>query len=135
MTPLRLLVDAERLVAGHLRSVPEVVALVGARVYTAIPPEPVFPLVRLTRIGGTPAVPAHLDRARLQIEAWGTSKAQARDLAETVHAALYDMPGQYPAGMVTAVEDDLGLTWQPDPDTDRDRYLFGVTVYTHPLPE
>lgn len=35
---------------------------------------------------------------------------------------------------VTGVEDDLGLTWQPDPATARDRYLFGLAVYLHNSP-
>jgi hypothetical protein len=35
------------------------------------------------------------------------------------------------AATVTAVDDDLGLTWLPDEVTNRDRYIFGVSVFCH----
>lgn len=131
---LRLLPDAELLVVQALRATAEVAALVGTRVYTALPPDPTYPVVRVTRIGGIPAIRQHLDVARIQVDAWGTTKKQAFTVATTVQAALHAMVGPHAGGVVTAVEDDLGLTWSPDPETDRDRYVFGVAVYTHPLP-
>lgn len=131
---LRLLVDAELLAVRYLRAVPEVAAVVSARVYTEIPPEPTYPLVRLTRIGGIPAIRRHLDVARLQVDVWANSKFAARGLAATVQAALHDMVGAHTEGVVTRVEDDLGLTWAPDPETDVARYTAGYAVFLHPNP-
>jgi hypothetical protein len=33
------------------------------------------------------------------------------------------------SAFISGVEDSLGLTWQPDPSTGRDRYIFGVSIY------
>ena len=133
--PLRLLVDAELLTVNYLRSVADVTALVATRVYTALPPTPAFPLLRIIRIGGTPVVRQHLDIARIQVDSWATSKASAWRVATTAQAALHAMPDvTHPLGVVTAVEDDMGLTWSPDPETDQSRYVFGVALYLHPKP-
>lgn len=133
--PLRLLVDAELLAVTGLRATADVATLVATRVYTEIPPTPTYPLVRVVRIGGVPTIAQHLDPARLQIDAWGTTKYQARTVAATTQAALHAMVGVHNEGVVTAVEDDLGLSWSPDPETDVARYVFGVVMYIHPTPD
>lgn len=132
--PLRLLPDAELLTVNYLRGVSDVTALVGTRVYTEIPAQPTWPLLRITRIGGLPTIRQHLDVARIQIDAWGTTKYQARTAAATAQAAIHAAVGPHTQGVVTAVEDDLGLTWAPDPDTNQARYTFGVSVFIHPNP-
>lgn len=138
------MVDAERLVSAWLRAQAEVTAVVGPRVFVGlVPAGQAFPLVTVERIGGVPHPgPLHLDRARLQIDAWGrgstaspvpSGRAQVRDLAALVQALLHErLPGRHELGVVTAVEEDLGLSWSPDPEDGRDRFLFGVTVFTHP---
>jgi len=111
-----------------------------ARVYSSIPSNPTYPLITIKRIGGIPAVIQRLDAAALQVEVWGNSKSEARDLADSARVELHEMEGKiYSTGsgyvadaVVTAVRDNLGLTWLPDDLTDRDRYLFGVRVYAHP---
>lgn len=91
-----------------------------------------LPFTRVTRIGGTPAIPGRLDAARLQIDVWAADQASARLAAATAQSVLHQMPGHLTDDTaVTAVRDDLGLTWLPD---DVARYLFGVTVYAHPRP-
>lgn len=131
---VRLLPDAELWAVNALRASADLAALTGIRVYTSIPADPTYPLVRVTRIGGVPTIRQHLDVARLQIDAWGTTKFEARTVAATAQAVLHATVGAHDEGVVTAVEDDLGMSWQPDPETDRPRYLFGVAVYLHPNP-
>lgn len=131
---LRLLPDAELLVVNRLRATAEVTALVGTRVYTQIPATPTYPLIRVTRIGGVPAIRQHLDVARIQIDAWGATQYQARTVAATAQAAIHAATGTHATGVVSNVEDDLGLTWSPDPDTDQPRYVFAVAISIHPTP-
>lgn len=135
MSPLHLMVDAEALVVAFLAGQADVAALVGSRISTELPPAPTFPLVRLERIGGLTGTPAHLDRARIQVEAWGATKGEAHTVAATVRAALFEeLPGTHPLGVVTGAEEDLGLTWSPDPESDQPRYVFGVAAFIHPAP-
>lgn len=134
MTPL-LLPDAELVIARALRADPDVAAMTSGRVYTEIPRDPVWPMLRLFRIGGTADTSAYYERARLQIDAWGESKHQARLLAATARHALLLMPGRVGDGAIIGeVVDDHGLLWAPDPDTGRPRYLFGVRILLHPAP-
>lgn len=130
--PVRLLVDAELVVVNWLRGHGDVAAFVATRVYTELPPAPTYPLLRITRVGGIPVLRQHLDVARVQIDAWAATKKAARDLAATTQAAMHELPGARPLGVVTAVEDDLGLTWSPDDATDQPRYVAGYAVYIHP---
>lgn len=131
---MRLLPDAELLAVNALRTDADLIALVAGRVYTAVPAEPTFPLVRVTRIGGVPVISQHLDVARLQVDVWGATKYQARTVAAAAQAVLHTIAGIHAEGVVTAVEDDLGLSWQPDQETDQPRYVFGVAMFVHPNP-
>jgi hypothetical protein len=131
--PLRLQVDVERLAADYLRGRTEISAIVGTRVSNALPKTPTYPYLIGSRFGGVADHLAWLDRARLQFEAWGTSKGNANLLARTALAALHEMPlATHALGVVTNVAQELGLTWSPDETTDQPRYVFGVAVYLHP---
>jgi hypothetical protein len=133
VSPLTLLPDVELLATIYLRTVGEITTLVGSRVGTSLPAEPQFPYLVVRRYGGLPPVPGHLDAARLQVDAWGRTKQEARYLAATAQAALHAMPqATHTGAVVTGVDDDLGLTWQPDPETDTPRYIVGLAVYAHP---
>lgn len=132
--------DAEAVVSWVLREAD--IEGLGDRVYSSIPNTPTYPLIVVRRIGGVPAEIHHLDRARIQIDVWGEpatgGKGQAHDIAADARVAVLEAEGQRiasppaPIGaFVTSVEDDLGLMFQPDPNTGRDRYLFGVSVYLH----
>lgn len=111
-------------------------AIAGGRVYSKIPTDPAFPLVTVARIGGIPSVREHLDRANIQVDVWGGTKSEALDLAQQAREMLLEMEGQVStdAAMIwiSAVEDSLGLTYQPDEETGRERYLFAVNVHAHP---
>jgi hypothetical protein len=133
VSPLRLPVDAELLTVNYLRARAELLAFVSTRVTTELPKEPTFPALTAFRLGGVADHPGWLDPASLQIDAWGTTKAQANFLARTALAALREMPdADHALGVVTHVAQNLGLTWAPDDITDQPRYVFGVAVHLHP---
>lgn len=108
-------------------------AVIGTRWYSSVPSTPTYPLGTVKRIGGIPAIRQALDAGNIQVEVWGTSKSEARDIAAAARVRLLRLEGKSVttpvAAFVSAVDDSLGLTWQPDPDTGRDRYLFSVLVY------
>lgn len=132
---LRVLPDVEMAALRWLKAQAELTALVGQRIYAKLPKAPTFPAVRLMRVGGTPVIAQHLDVARLQVEAFAPAKYDAWRVAATAQAAIHLLPGIHFEGVVTAVEDAVGLTWAPDNQTDRPRYLFDVLVYAHPHPD
>jgi hypothetical protein len=135
MTTVDVFPDAEALAGAVLRGD------LACGVYSSIPKSPTFPLVTVFRIGGTPEERHRLDFASLQIDVWGTSKTEARDIAAEARSLLHGMEGQTYTlvggdpddAAVTGVSDTLGLTWLPDPETYRDRYIFGVGLYLHAL--
>lgn len=134
MVRFRELPDLEAVAATAIRNAN--ITNLAARVYSSIPAQnAVFPLATVQRISGTPAVREALDAANLQIDVWGGSKSQARDIAARARVVLLELEGTAVTdpvnAYITAVEDALGLNWQPDPDTGRDRYLFGVLIYGH----
>lgn len=138
------MVDVEALVSYYLRAQSEVAAICGQRVYTAIPSNPTFPLVRLHRIGGVPPMsrPLHMDRAHLQIDVWGGPKATALDLVDVVRtelSKLVDEAAVQPLGVVCGVK--FGpLAFMPDDTVPteggkaRPRYTQDVTVTVRPAP-
>jgi hypothetical protein len=127
--------DLEAMVSQVIRETVEGVA----GVFSSIPSAPSFPLFTVQRVGGQPAVAQHLDNARIQIDVWGTSKSEARDLADVARVAIHQAEGRtfetgsgsddVVDGYITAVRDVLWLNWLPDPLTGRDRYFFVVSVY------
>jgi hypothetical protein len=142
MTALVLLPDVEVLLSEFLRNQPEVTALVTDHVYTEIPKAPAgedtrWPLVRLSRYGGTPvtSIPLWLDQALVQVDVFGGSKRLANRIAETCRAVLdLRLIGVHAAGVVTGVRTS-GFGYHPDATYTpaKPRYLFTATVTLHPL--
>lgn len=134
------LVDAEALVSQYLRSQSEVTSLVGQRIYTALPADPSFPCVRLTRIGGVPKMsrPVHVDSAHLQIDVFGGSKATALDTVDAIReelAKVVDEDPVQPLGVVCGVR--FGpLAYLPDDafEKPKPRYALDVTITVRPVP-
>lgn len=125
--------DAEAIAGKALRDA-DITGL-STRVYSSLPKEPTYPLAIVKRIGGVPAERHQLDKASLQIEVWGGPKADIHDISQDARVVLHELEGTTvsdPNAFVAAVEDTLGLAWLPDPVTNRDRYIFGVTLYLHP---
>lgn len=104
------------------------------RVYGSVPATPVYPLVKLERVGGVPAIRRRLDRASIQVSAYADDRETARDVAELARRVLHDAEAtafEDFNAYVTGVEDELGLQYVPDPETTRERYLFSVAVFAH----
>lgn len=139
MTDFFAPVDAETLAVDYLKTVTAVTDLVTEDgISTRLPRdwEAGDRHVRLTRIAGLPTdAVGYLDRARIQVDAFGTDEADAQALAGQVLLALRRLPTadySYAGAVVTATAQDLGLANVPDPDTDAPRYLFGMVLYVHP---
>lgn len=131
MTTILEAPDMEAVAAVTIRTA--AISGLGTRVYSSIPTNPTWPLVTVQRIGGIPAVREYLDTANLQVDVWGNSKSEARDIAARARVVLLSIAGTLVTtpvrAWISAVEDALGLSWQPDPITGRDRYIFGVLMY------
>lgn len=134
MPDVHILPDVEQMVIQWALGTPAV-NTVSDRIYSAVPANPTFPLIRVTRIGGLPTSRLlWLDQASLQVDVWGGAKATARLVAETMRAHMSaDLVGPHNPGSVTAVEVG-GLTWLPDADYTpaKPRYTFDAAVYYHP---
>lgn len=124
--------DVEAMVGSALRAA----NVCGGRCYSSIPRDPTWPLAVSQRLGGTPADSRRLDQASIQVDIYGETKSQARLEADKARLALHNVEGDLfytQMGYITAVVDSSGLTFLPDPLTNRDRYTFTVLVYAHTL--
>lgn len=135
MPETRNLVDVERLLVVHYRADADLVELVGARVSTELPGS--FDgdeRLKLSRVGGSEldTDTAYLDRALVQLDAYGTTKLAAFAVAATSLAATYRARGSHAGAVVSRVERVSGPAWAPDPETDFPRYLTTVAVTVHP---
>lgn len=109
---------------------------IGTRVYSSLPKTPTYPLIIITRIGGVPLEEHQLDQASIQVRVWGENKKQALELAQAARVALhegeavtYTVGDDWPVGgFIASVKDTTGISWAPDNDTERDGYVFGVSV-------
>lgn len=91
--------------------------------------------VVLTRTGGVPKLWQRTDYPRIDVDCYAADKGAAHDLAQQTRALLHDMPGAtFPTAVICTVEDDTGLTWLPDEDTEAPRYAFAVRLVTRPIP-
>lgn len=130
--------DVELVVVTYLRRTgSRVRALVGDRVYTTVPKDATFPLLRVVRFGGSAgsSAPLWLTRPALQLDAYGGSKADARRLLDTAFAELADIAYHaHTDAVVTGVT--LGSTGRYLPDADhtppKPRYAGDITVLLHP---
>jgi dihydroxyacid dehydratase/phosphogluconate dehydratase len=131
---LVVLPNSERIATQYLLDVSEVAAIVGQRVWTVAPTNPTYPFVRLFRIGGIPALQRRLDEANLQLEAWGNTQSEARNLAAVTQAAMWELQSTVTDfGVVADVRDTLGLQYLPDPVTTKHRYVWSQALRVRPL--
>jgi hypothetical protein len=141
MTDFLVMPDLEAIASKTLRDA-------GWRAYSSVPSNPEWPLMVISRAGGFIPVRRYLDAARIQIDVWGgakgdpaggTSKSVIQDMAQEARVELHRLEGTSVvdpvAAFITGVEDAMGLTWLPDPDTGRDRYIFAVLIYGRTLYE
>lgn len=131
-----LLPDIERILSTYLRSRSEVTALVSTRVYTEIPKDPTFPLVRLTRVGGSPvtSTPLWVDEPLVQFDVWGGPKVLAREIAETIRSVLAE--ARLTAHADASIDDVTfgAFQWLPDDTYEpaKPRYSFDALITVHP---
>lgn len=138
MPAARNLADVEAIVVGWLAGDAGVSALAADRVVTELDAD--FPAagradVQIFRATSTETDPAtaHLERAVVQVNVYGSSKAGAWNLTAETWRALRALAGETVAGaVVTAVERVTGPTWSPDPSNDAPRYTGSAAVWLHP---
>lgn len=133
-----LLPDIEAMTSQYLRQHADVTALVADRVVTILGKDQQYPAVRITRIAGAPTTSTILvlDEAWLQLDVFGGSQKQARDIAATCQAALKDFPSYASSlGRVTGIRFG-SFAYQPDEafSPPKPRYRFDVIVWTRNNP-
>lgn len=148
---LTLLPDVAKAVSYFLRQQAEVVVLVAERVWTVIPAgadahtSPVFPLVRITRIGGrTTTGDAYWGSADLvTVDAFASTRSGAAVLAETCRAALAQrfigtqvVDGSGSTIVVSAIDPGgiRDLSAGDNAPAGQHRSSFDVVVTSHPAP-
>lgn len=132
--------DLEGALRSHLRADAGVqAALGGSRVFFAIPDNPTWPLVTVSRVGGgqSDTSDAPVDAALMSIDVWGEidpngrpKKIQATDVVNAVRSALDMVRGRT---TFTADVDVFGVTvagvaYAPDPDNGRPHYAITAEV-------
>lgn len=141
--PLYLPPNMEALVSDFLRNQPELAALITTqssgevRVYTALPKDRTFPLVRVTQLLDTPAgAPLWAIAYEIQIDAWGGSKADAFRIANLCRALIDSrLAGEYAGRGIVNGSSPGALLDLPDEDflPAKPRWLFTSTIHAHPL--
>jgi hypothetical protein len=125
--------DIEAALVEFLSADPDLTPLHNG-VSTELPVGATLPRIRLNRAGGITSPEGWIDQPRVAVDCWADTKEAAWELASTCLPVLLTRlaGGTFPDGVITAVRNDLGLTWAPDPDTDKPRYTFTVLITTHP---
>jgi len=130
-----VLPDAVKATIDWLASDSALVELVAGRISTSSPAAPTYPYLTVQRIGGVPIRSSSIDRASIQISAWGSDEDEASLVARTALAALVRMKNYRTAAAVAAVIGiELGLGWVPDTvrNPPAPRFIFSVAVLVHP---
>ncbi len=110
--------------------------LSGVRVLTELPDNlaEAAPVVRISRIGG-PELAPRFEAADIDIDSFGTGRAQAFQTLETVRVALrFRLPNQTLGGSVyTRVDTTSGPAWRPYDNTNVRRFGASFRIYVHHL--
>jgi hypothetical protein len=133
--PLSVLPDAELALTQYLRSISELVALVPtSRISTQLPPKPVYPVVLVSRTGGSPVVWQTLDEPALQVDVIGGDKATCSLIMRTVAAAILAIRNDIVAeAVLSSAYEEIGPAWIPDtvPIIPIPRYVARFRVLLH----
>lgn len=124
-----LLPDLDQALVDFLKNHASLNPLHGGRVGTSL--QSTSTAVRVTALGGTQPWPWEA-LPEYQIEWWGGSQQQAKTLARTGEAAIYDIRGQITGGWVTGVAVTLSQLWSPDETSARPRYITQAQFRIHP---
>ena len=125
-----LMPDVDQALVTFIDTHPALVPLHGGRVGTNLPSGSA-PVVRVTPLGGTQPWPWE-STAEYQVEWWGGTQKEAKDLARTGEAALWDFLGPISGGRVTGVTVALSQLWSPDDTTARPRFITQVSYRVSP---
>lgn len=126
--------NVEALTIAALLDDADVASAVGTRVYGDRPANATDPMLVVHRSGG-PQIEDWLEAARVQIDAWGSTKGNAWGAAAAACAALRGLHGVYdPHGVLTGTSRVMGPQYRPDPSTNRPRYVIEFEVNAHPIP-
>jgi len=114
--PIRVQPDAELAVIQYLRSRSEVTSLVpSSRITTAIPQEPTYPCVTVTRIGGGSTSWGQIDEPAIQVDVWGGSRYLCQQIARTVRACILALANDTVSeGTLASGFEEVGPQWFPD---------------------
>lgn len=133
--------DVEGALRYFLRAHPATHALVGNRVFFAVPRHTnanSWPLITVARVGGArdpSEVP--LDRPFIELQVWGeldgngnAKKDGATAVVNALRSALDDIGNGTALGSEVAGYgvQEAGVAWAPDPDTGRPRYVVTAEV-------
>jgi hypothetical protein len=135
-TPI-VLPDAELAVIQYLRSRSELTALVpSARITTARPNTPTYPLVLVQRIGGTSLSWNAIDEAALQVDvvAGADDKYLASRISRTVAACILAIANDTVSeGVLVSAVEEVGPQWIPDTVVvpPLARYVARFRVFLH----
>lgn len=126
----QLLPDLDAGLVAFLKTHPQLTGLHGGRVGTKLAAG-ADPSVRTSSLGGVQPWPWRADQ-EFQIECWGGDQGQAKLLARTTEAVIYEINGHVTGGWVRGVEVVLSQLWSPDEATGRARYITQVRLTVYP---
>lgn len=132
--------DIGRLVAFYLLSVDEVADIAGEEVYTVMPNEPSYPVVRVSQLGGATGDHRWVGRTVVQIDTWGpgsNDRRAAHRLAEVCADALAELRDRVTYGDESAVVThvDVGMVvddFDEEHAPARPRSRVSAVVYATP---
>lgn len=125
-----LLPDIDAVLVAFLTEHSHLAPLHSGRVGTKLAPGD-GPALRIAGLGGPQPWPWE-SFPEFQIESWGGTQGQAKTLARTVEAAVYDLIGPVEGGHVRGLSIPLTQLWSPDDTTGRARYLTQVQFNVYP---
>lgn len=126
--PMTLMPDAEALTVTALTAQAAVVAIT-PRISTVIPPAPIFPLIRVTKVADYGIDREGSSGVLIQVECWADDDATASLLARTVQACVGDLPRVTGSGWVALVDVPSGPIPTPDPESERARYILDLEMF------
>lgn len=124
-----VLPDLDQGLVDFLKNHASLSPLHGGRVGTSL--QSTSTSVRVTALGGTQQWPWEA-LPEYQIEWWGGTQLQAKTLARTGEAAIYDIRGPIAGGWVTGVAVTLSQLWSPDETSARPRYITQAQFRINP---
>jgi len=125
-----LLPDLDQVLVDFLTGHAALAPLHGGRVGTQLAAGD-SPAIRTSSLGGNQPWPWEAVQ-QFQIESWGGSQGDAKLLARTVEAAVYELIGPVTGGYIRGVAVPLSQLWSPDDQTGRPRYRTDIALTIYP---